>query len=299
MAISWRNYTRALYSAAEKLFRSRSAGFFSALISLLWWDNIHWNTVAMTESIFCSLICLVFYQLVNFNGKKTDWVALILLLILVFFTRPTSIVVIVGVTIFVLRYYWTGLSQKPLTRYAIMAMLVMVGFAGAFLMFSLWDFTDELKKGNIITYADTIEGGSFYHEILRVRSEDLSCMNSETHPLTGIISFIACNPIYFLKTAAIKVGLLLSATRPYYSWEHNVFSVVWTSVVYIAFFAGWKHCTNKSVKLTVLAIVVVNCLLIGISTLDWDNRFYIPMAPGIALIAGGGAAHLLRPKLNR
>jgi hypothetical protein len=43
-----------------------------------------------------------------------------------------------------------------------------------------------------------------------------------------------------------------------------------------------------ALKYSVLATIVVNCLLVGISTVDWDNRFYIPMVPGIILMAGGG-----------
>lgn len=40
-------------------------------------------------------------------------------------------------------------------------------------------------------------------------------------------------------------------------------------------------------------MIIVNCGLIAISTVDWDNRFYIPMEPGLVLLAGGGINYFL------
>jgi hypothetical protein len=42
-----------------------------------------------------------------------------------------------------------------------------------------------------------------------------------------------------------------------------------------------------------LVVMLANCALVGIATIDWDNRFYVPMPPGIVFLAGGGAAYLV------
>lgn len=64
-------------------------------------------------------------------------------------------------------------------------------------------------------------------------------------------------------------------------------------VIYGLFYLGWKQLTNKPFQFFVLVIILVNCLLVSISTVDWDNRFYIPMEPVIVLIAGRGAVYVL------
>ena len=73
----------------------------------------------------------------------------------------------------------------------------------------------------------------------------------------------------------------------------QLYLVVWICVVYMFLVAGWKATSNLPIKLFVLTSIVLNCGLIGISSVDWDNRFYIPMEPGIVLLAGGGVATLL------
>jgi hypothetical protein len=35
-------------------------------------------------------------------------------------------------------------------------------------------------------------------------------------------------------------------------------------------------------------------MLVSVSAVDWDNRFFLPMQPGIVLLAGGGGGYLIR-----
>jgi hypothetical protein len=107
-----------------------------------------------------------------------------------------------------------------------------------------------------------------------------------------MIHFALQNPLHFSKAFAMKVGYLISATRPYYSWKHNLFSLVWLALVYTLLYFGFRKCENTALKSGIMVIILLNCLLIGISSVDWDNRFYVPMFPGIALLAGGGGAYL-------
>jgi hypothetical protein len=166
-------------------------------------------------------------------------------------------------------------------------------------MFSLWDFTEQLYKGNLITYADVAEGSPLYDESLQLKTDGLQLGDQESHPLIKLLSFITSNPLHFIKAAAMKIAYLMTAIRPYYSWQHNVASGVWLLIIYIMFFLGYRESRNAPVKYSVLAMIVINCLLVGISTVDWDNRFYIPMVPGIVLMAGGGGSVFFARILNR
>jgi hypothetical protein len=278
----------SIYRATSKIFNSNLAGFFSVMIFLLWWDIIQWNTTVMTESIFLTLMCLLLSMLATFSGKKSDWIWTITLLIGILFTRPTGIVVVVATFLFFVRYYWQSVLSKWSLRTSLIICMTIIAVFGAYLMFSLWDFTEQLHKGNIITYADVASGSPLYDESLQLKTEGLQFGDEERHPLIKLLSFIAYNPLHFIKAAALKIMYLLTATRPYYSWQHNAFNIAWQLVIYIMFVSGYRKSQHIPLKYCVLATIIINCLLVGISTVDWDNRFYIPMVPGIILMAGGG-----------
>ena len=112
-------------------------------------------------------------------------------------------------------------------------------------------------------------------------------------PVWKIVYFIVDNPVHFVKAACLKVYYLVTGIRPYYSTLHNAYILCWMVLVYIFYHIGWRNATKSSVRFFTVVVVILNCCLIGISTVDWDNRFYIPMEPGIVLLAGGGAAHIV------
>jgi hypothetical protein len=172
--------------------------------------------------------------------------------------------------------------------------LAIVSFLLAWLMFGLWDFTDQYSRGNIITYIDTVEGQRFYDEGLRLDTSGLILPPPDEPPLWKMAYFVWHNPAHFSTAAMLKLFYLTSGTRPYFSSWHNAYAVFWLSVVYMFSYFGFRHARDTAVTLFSLTVVVVNCVLVAVATVDWDNRFYVPMQPGIALLAGGGVAHCLR-----
>jgi hypothetical protein len=290
----------ALYKSAEKVFSSKTAGLMAGVIFLAWLDNIHWNITTMTESISCSIFFLVLYRLVSWQNLRTDVLVLTALLIVVFFTRPTGIVIILSSLIFVVAYYWKRLVESRLILVSITVITAVMIVFIAERMLDHWDFSDEYLKGNIITYADIVKDGhSLYHESLTIDPPSSRAFSASDSPIGRVVLFIYENPMHFLKTAGLKIFYLVSFVRPYYSWSHNLYLTVWIPLVYFLFAVGWRATSDLPIKLFVLTAIVLNCSLIGISSVDWDNRFYIPMEPGIVLLAGGGAAALITAYKHR
>jgi hypothetical protein len=164
---------------------------------------------------------------------------------------------------------------------------------GADRMLAHWDFTDQYLKGNVVTFADIVKGHPLFHESLSVEPPSSTAFSENDSPIGRVVMFIYDNPVHFLKTAGLKIFYLIAFVRPYYSFLHNLYLVVWMSLVYMFFVVGWRATSNQPIKLFVLITIILNCGLIGISSVDWGNRFYIPMEPGIVLLAGGGVATLL------
>jgi hypothetical protein len=190
-------------------------------------------------------------------------------------------------------YYWEKLkaSRPVLVSVAVIGTILILFVADR--MLDHWNFTDQYLKGNIVTFADYVKGKPLYHESLTIGPPPSKEFATSESPIGRVVRFIFDNPVYFLKTAGLKVTYLIAFVRPYYSWPHNLYLVVWLLSVYAFFVLGWRSTANLPMKLFALTAIILNCGLIAISSVDWDNRFYIPMEPGIVLLAGGGAAALV------
>ncbi len=283
----------SLYFSSVKIFNTKLAGFITGLVFLLWWDNIHWNTTTMTESLSCSVTCFIIYCLVFFKDTVKDYVIIILLVIVITFTRPTGVITFVGVVSFFLYYYWQQIMAKPVLKFGIPVLLLLIGLGGSYIMFSRWDFSKQLKAGNIVTYMNQIEGTPLYEESLHLPSNNIDLGDPDSHPMLKMASYVFFNPGHFVKTASLKIWYLISFYRPYYSTAHNFLTMSWTFLIYILFFFGFRN-TLHPIKVFAATVIIVNCALIGIATVDWDNRFFIPMEPGIVLLVGGGGALLYK-----
>ncbi|HMG89339.1 MAG TPA: glycosyltransferase family 39 protein [Chryseolinea sp.] len=284
--------TIALYKSAEKVFNSALGGLMAGIIFITWIDNIHWNITTMTESIALSAFCFVVYALAHWQDRLRSMLAMAALLAVVFFTRPTSVVIIISALVFFLAYYWKPLLERRPVFISVVVVAICLIILGADTMLAHWDFTGQYLKGNVVTFADIVKGTRAFHETISVEPPSSRAFSESDSPIGRVVMFIYDNPIHFLKTAGLKVFYLTAFVRPYYSWSHNLYLAVWVPLIYLLFVIGWRSTPNIPMKLFVLTAIILNCGLIAISSVDWDNRFYIPMEPGIVLLAGGGAATL-------
>lgn len=281
-----------LYKITARAYNARSAGLCAALIYTLWWDNIQWNTALMTESLACSLLCFLLYQLTFFEDRKFDFFTLITLCIASLLTRPTGVISILSVIIFLLYRYRESLRARPLLRFGILMTLIAFLAAGGIVMFSIWDFTEQYVRGNIITYMDSIEGRPLYFESLRLPTERLVAPDASASSVMKIADFIYHNPGHFAKAASLKIFYLMTGVRPYYSLLHNAVTITFLIAVYWWAILGLRTILRRDIAIFCLSTIAINCLLIGFSTVDWDNRFYIPMEPAVVVLAAGGAAKM-------
>lgn len=291
--------TAALYKASSKLFDDRMAGFFTAVIFLLWIDLLQWNLVTLTESLACSTGCFVLYALVYFDGKAKWFFTLALLVAISLFTRPTGLLTLAGVCAFFAFYYRSLWKTSPVAMTAAGVSIAILGIWTGLTVLDQWDFTDQLARGNIVTYVDTVKDGPLYDESLRMDTAGIVPPRDTQSNGGKLFFFFLDNPWLSAKAAFLKVFYLITAVRPYYTKWHNAFLLVWMTVIYFFFFAGWSIIRRNPVVYFVSAVILLNGALIAISTVDWDNRFYVPMEPGIVLLAGGGLASVWKRWIER
>lgn len=108
-------------------------------------------------------------------------------------------------------------------------------------------------------------------------------------PLLRIISFIIHHPAYWLKLFITKLFYFFFHIRPYWSLSHNLFSLLFLIPVY--FFSIRGLVVGKLTKEKLLFLVpffALHVLSVGLSTVDWDGRFLMPLLPVLFLLATAG-----------
>lgn len=270
------------------------AGLVAGVIFLISIDNIQWNMTVMTESLFRSFVVFLLLALSGFRGNMRGLVLIASSTGLVLMTRPAGVPVIGGVVVFLLRYYWMEgrLSRRRL--YAIIAGVFVLGLAGATLMLQAWDLTDQHQRGNIVTYMDVLEGSPDYYPSLREDVNGVTFLDDSYPGIARVAHYFFWNPVHAFKVAGLKAWYLISGVRPYYSAYHNVYVALLYATMYILGYVGIRRSKMVPISSFVITVIVLNVLLVAISTVDWDNRFYIPMELGIVVIAAIGLAEVIR-----
>jgi hypothetical protein len=282
-----------LYRAVTQL-GDRTVALISAFTFVCWWDNLHWNSTTMTESLFLSVGCFLLFRLSFFVGRNRDFVYISILLLVSMLLRPTGIVLVLGVIAFLISYYWPMLRSRYFVLGSLAVGIVVAMLSSAYVLLNIWDFSDQYVRGNIVTYVDKIDPAILDTSGLRVLPKNTEFVNDYQMPVQKILMFVYHNPLEFLEAGVLKVIYLLSGYRPYYSTLHNAFSIVWMLLMYTGFAGGWSRFKSTPIIFFVVGVVGLNCLLIFISSVDWDNRFYIPMEPGIILLSSFGFERLFK-----
>jgi len=280
-----------MYNKAAHLFKNSTASFLSAVFFLTWWDCILWDMAILTESLFCSLILLLLAFLCTYNGTKKSILIVSFLIFLILLTRPSGVIILMGCLAYFIYNYKKEIRLLDYKKKLIgILILCFLGVGGATALFQHWDFSENYKIGNIITYMDTLKGSPLYVKNLHIplSKEEISQLEEHSLGILNMADFFVQHPLYTIKTGFLKVFYLLTFYRPYYSATHNLYNVFWLIVIYGSFIFGLIKSKKHPLKAFVMTVIVGNCFLIAISAADWDNRFFIPMEPGIILFSGYG-----------
>jgi hypothetical protein len=208
-------------------------------------------------------------------------------------TRPAGAFLVFGAVGYLLHYHWSLLGRRRFARAGVTLVLLVLCFMGGNLMLQDWDFMSEHKLGNIVTYANTLEGTYLDVDGIRTNAEGLKFPPSRHSHLYNLCYFMIYNPWQFISTGGQKLLYLLTGYRPYYSVAHNAYILFWISLVYAKLFIGWRRVFPSPLATYAICVAIATCGLVTVSTVDWDNRFYIPLEPAVVLVAGMGISDLL------
>jgi hypothetical protein len=277
----------ALYRTTEAI-STQTAAFFSALIFVLWIDIVRWNVLVMTDSLFGSITIFVLNRFLMRTHLRRYALELMLMLIIGIFTRPVGILLIIAVGASAIVGY---AKRHSVSRSVITIFVLALGGCTIILAYYLslsWDFTDQYFRGNVITYADTYTGDKSW-----IHFDPHYTDTSNQSPILKTLRFIVQRPIHVILVSLLKFLYLVSGIRPYYSASHNLFTLIWMTVVYTGVINGLKVMSRSAFKTPLLALIIGNCLLVTMTTVDWDNRFYIPMEGAVVILSAVGLSNVV------
>ncbi|NEM96211.1 hypothetical protein [Pontibacter burrus] len=282
----------AMYKAACKLTGSELVAALTTFLLILWPDFQFWNLYIHTESLFVSVTCLVFWRLVTAN-KKSHYLHLSLLLLVVLFLRPNGFMVAVAVFV----YWGIGFCKqreynlwKAATLLLSLASIVVLIVAHLFLQ----DISSDHSFTKFLVSGEVIQG----YEPLRL--EGITIAQPQGSPLQQTVAIVLSEPWFFLKQSLLRLLYYWGQVRPYYSLWHNVAIV---ALIYPLYLLGIKALLARMVEARVTGFIVFLMLqlsaMVVVSAVDWDNRFFLPLLPFVFLLGAIGIKELLTKRAKQ
>ena len=281
----------ALYNTSLILWQNKSGALAAVLLYLLFIDISLWNAYVLTESLYTSFICFSVYCIARvYKGKGNYWF-ITLMMITVLFTsliKPTGIA-LVGALFSVFMY--TLLKQLS-NRIIYAGVVILAGGTFLFLvnrMLTTYLIMENYQLGEVIYGVTTVNDHPEVKSLIISPPENMYRPQVSYPPLLKIVLFFFHHPLYWFELFFTKVGYLLTHLRPFWSWSHNLFSLI---VLLPAYWFCVKALQREKAKIQVVLFTVtylsIHLCSVGITSEDWDGRFLIPMLPVIFLFAGYG-----------
>ena len=263
--------TIAFFRNVKIITGNKMTAYIAVLMFILFFHLQHWNTHLFTESFMVSMLMFFWYGFLHFNHKKISGITgLILLLVLLLFSRPTAILFLPAIFI-----YWLFRNKRLLNGIKIKWILLSISLLLTLVFcFVLLDkrvlFSDlfiSLQKGQVIC------GTAFYQE----HFVNMEVQNSFWQ-----------NMIIFCKISGKKMLCFYGFIRPFYSTAHNIMLMAYYPVYPLAIIGLINNKINREHQYMMLTfILLINALLL-ITCDSWEGRFIVPSLPFIILFAAIG-----------
>ena len=258
----------ALARLVDRLSGSARAGTVALAMALLCYPLQEWVLALYTESFFVS-IAVLFLERATRPGRR-PWTVFLLGAVLLL-ARPNGVLFVLPALIWEMREpFQVPQWLRPL---ACAAMLLLVSVLPGVPR----DHLGVIVEGHVICGFPERPGALEKFHGTTILAAQRSLFQDPAYA-TGI----------FLRRAAS----LFTLTRPYYSSGHNLLLVPFYALFVLAV-AGWWRWRADTLAGLLLAVVLLNVVLIGLTYDEWNGRFLVPLWPLIIVFAASGLDRLV------
>jgi Dolichyl-phosphate-mannose-protein mannosyltransferase len=273
------------YKTLLYLFRSQKIAFIGVMILLLNEPYQQFNVYLQTESIFYSLTLILTYTVLTW--EKPDYkklLAALLLLTLICFTRPTGLLFVPPIFLYIFLSSLKGLSPIKKTGLVVASAFVFFLFLGkAMGSGGEFDFMLPFRQENIICGVPGISG----FQPIRTAGNGNS--------IYGLLYYITHNFFQFTRLAGLKTMAFFGLHRDYYSTGHNIYLIIFFYSLHLLALAAipwwFKYHLNKCLYL--LSAILLVWMTVMLSCDDWHNRFYLSISPFVIILSIRSISSLL------
>lgn len=267
------------YKTLVFIFNSTSIALLGVTILLLNQPYQEFNTFLQTESLFYSFTLILSCYVVRLEKLSLkNFIAVIFLLMLVAITRPTGLLFIPPVFIYLFFIYFKKLST-----------LKKLSILGAFSLLFLFLINKALSSGGEFDF------------MLPFRDEDIICglpslthaavitTSSDSNSIFGLVFYVTHNFGQFMRLAWQKTIAFFGLYRTYYSTWHNIYLISYFSLIHIFSIAGISFWLKKEFYkfLYFFLAILITWLTVMLTCDDWHNRFYLSISPYLIILSLG------------
>lgn len=301
--LSWLSVI-AIYKSSFLLFKDNTIAFASSFAYLSFFEISSWNFYVLTESFYSSMMCITIYLVIrtHLNPNYKNLILCFLACLVTFFIKPTGIAVGVAIGGLLLYQYKNKILKTP--KPVLIASIIILCFLSYLLinkMLQTFILIDNYLLGEIVYGITTLPGFPSMDTLtIDVDMASIIVPDKSHSPIVRMFLFFIQNPVFYLKLAGLKLFWCLAHCKPYFSLIHNVFIAVLLYPIYLFFGISLSENTvDKSIKLFLSNIIIVNCLIVSVTSEDWDGRFLMPILPALFLVGTGQFVLSIRKRIPR
>jgi len=267
--------TYAFYKIVAKFTKRATVACFFTLTFIAMFYYQLYNVSLFTESLYFSFSVLFFYRLLTFQKLRVwQWLQILLLLTLLYFTRPVGLFFIPATfTFLVLKFF-----RKKARLIFFVAGFAILGFL--FLLNNSmsaggeFDFLLPYTEGQIIC---GVPSGTRYSLVIPV----------EKNTVQGLFYLIIHYPALFFSLFFKRLLAFFGVVRPYYSLSHNLFAAFFFYSLYMLVAISIRKwlAVGRPAIFFLLMMIVLTALATGLSCDEWHGRFIYAVFPFLMMLA--------------
>ncbi len=261
---------------------NKSVGILSAAYFNFNIDIANWHLYVLTDSLYTSFVVFSVWGIWKFHKNINTFYRLVIIsvIVLTILLRPNG-------WSFVLVFAYLLIYQLDSFRKKLAAISIVFSLFIAAL-FILKPMQDGLQHVDILT---NIKKGTtiWGHDKTNLKMPQDS---SNENGILAAKNYIFKHPIACAKLFTARILVELVHLRPYFSKFHNGFVAVFIVLLYPFAVLGFFRLRKNLLVQLMLAVVLLQMAIIGLTYDDWDGRFLIYILPLISTVAIAEIFHL-------
>lgn len=267
------------------IFKNAATALFIIIYLLAFLPYQTWIVFLFTESLFFSLILILFSFIVLYKPVTTkNFLITGLLVLLVIMARPLGL--LFAVSCFVYIFCNVNSGWKKIMGFSTILLIIGIYYCINIIFSTIpdWHITQAFEQESIICNLPT----SPPYTVLK--------LSTTGSPVFQLYYYLTHNFSHFLHFTGVKLNYFFLMARPYYSELHNNFLIFNNVLLYILALTGLyfkKSAFNKGIIPFIIWSILLYTLTIIFQCDDYHNRFILSIYPFFVILAARSAEYLL------